>query len=156
MAVIYRSGDLLKAFEEHKVDRIAHGVNCSGGFGSGIAGQIALKYPTVKWDYLIQMKKGINLGEIYGSIVGDNRIIYNCATQLKYGRHPLDEKLGMYCSYDAIKSVALELEMISRLCHVSIGIPKIGAGLAGGDWNVIEAIFKEVFTDINIYVYVLD
>jgi len=36
-----------------------------------------------------------------------------------------------------------------------IGIPKIGSGLGGGDWDIIENIVNKVFVDTDIYVYIL-
>jgi len=35
-------------------------------------------------------------------------------------------------------------------------MPKIGAGLAGGDWNVIAAIIEEEFTAVQPIVYWLE
>lgn len=36
-------------------------------------------------------------------------------------------------------------------------MPKIGCGLAGGDWNVVEKIIKNTFIkeEIEVYVYLL-
>jgi O-acetyl-ADP-ribose deacetylase (regulator of RNase III) len=37
-----------------------------------------------------------------------------------------------------------------------IGFPKLGCGLAGGDWNFVSEIIKEVFYDQEVFVYELD
>lgn len=34
----------------------------------------------------------------------------------------------------------------------TIGMPKIGAGLAGGDWNKIEKIIKKEMTNCNVII----
>lgn len=36
-----------------------------------------------------------------------------------------------------------------------LGMPRIGSGLGGGDWNVIERIIERVFVERTVYVYVL-
>jgi O-acetyl-ADP-ribose deacetylase (regulator of RNase III) len=41
------------------------------------------------------------------------------------------------------------MQTLKRVCSkkgLSIAIPKIGAGLAGGDWNLIEKILNKVFS----------
>ena len=37
-----------------------------------------------------------------------------------------------------------------------IGLPKIGAGLAGGDWEVIEKIIEEELAGENVSIVVLE
>lgn len=36
---------------------------------------------------------------------------------------------------------------------MTIAIPKIGAGLAGGDWETIRPILEEVFNDYDLTIY---
>jgi O-acetyl-ADP-ribose deacetylase (regulator of RNase III) len=47
-------------------------------------------------------------------------------------------------------------EVCKRYVSWNIAAPKLGAGLAGGDWNVIEKILNEVFSDYDITVYYLE
>jgi O-acetyl-ADP-ribose deacetylase (regulator of RNase III) len=114
--ITYKKGDVIQAMIDGEIKGMAHGVNCSGGFGSGVAGQL--------------------------TVVTNSGIIYNCATQEQYGGKPYPARTGMYCSYDAIRNCLRTLE---RNSVAPLGIPRIGAGLAGGDWNVIKAIVEEVF-----------
>jgi O-acetyl-ADP-ribose deacetylase (regulator of RNase III) len=37
-----------------------------------------------------------------------------------------------------------------------VAMPKIGAGLGGGDWKIIEAIIESAFHDRDVYVYELE
>ena len=51
------------------------------------------------------------------------------------------------------------MEKVKRFAkskNLTIAIPKIGAGLAGGDWDTIEGILKEIFTDYDITIYYLE
>ena len=46
-----------------------------------------------------------------------------------------------------------ELQTIARKDQI-IGFPyKIGCGLAGGDWNVVESIINEIFKDYKVEIY---
>lgn len=157
-------GDLLKS----SYDVIAHGVNCRGGFGSGIAGQIATQYPNVKEEYLKYHKEvGWQLGDI--QIVGCYKtqgngasssittpyttsitIIVNCATQDAYGYDG-----ALYANYHAIERVCKKLRHFCKDEHHRLALPKIGCGLAGGDWNVVEEIYDNVFHDMEVKVYEL-
>jgi len=142
----YIRGDIFKT----DLNIIAHGCNCSGGFNSGVAFQIAQKYPEVRTAYLNKFKKeGWKLGDIQ-IVQTQNKTIINCGTQQFYGK---DGK--KYVSYEAIESVMIKLLDYSLKTNQTIAIPKIGAGLAGGDWEVIESIINKVFKDVEIVVYIL-
>lgn len=152
----YIKGDLLTT----NCEIIAHGCNCSGGFGSGIAGLIAKKYPIVKENYLKKYwsVSGWALGDIQFNRVNTSfneyKIIINCATQFYYGR---EAKYGkVYVSYEAIEIIMNKLYNYSKENNLKIAIPKIGAGLAGGDWKVIEKIINDIFIDIDIFCYYID
>jgi O-acetyl-ADP-ribose deacetylase (regulator of RNase III) len=47
------------------------------------------------------------------------------------------------------------LKAFAKSSNLSIAIPKIGAGLAGGDWKIIGPILDEVFSDYDVTVYEL-
>lgn len=144
--VKYKKGDLLEATE----DIIAHGCNCSGGFGSGVAGQIAKKWPDVRAAYLKQHNSyGWELGS-WQIVDADDKLVINCATQKKYLPRGI-----CHADYDAIREVMGHVKKYASHYNFSVAIPKIGAGLAGGDWNVIEGILNEVFSDYDVTVYEL-
>jgi O-acetyl-ADP-ribose deacetylase (regulator of RNase III) len=144
--ITYVDGDVLKSSET----KIAHGCNCSGGFGSGFARAVAELYPSVRESYLHRYHtRGWNLGDvqILGLGDGSGREIANCATQLRYGK-PTE---GPYVSYVAIREVARNL---ARSWPEGWAMPRIGAGLAGGNWEIISQIFNEEIGDIPVRVYV--
>lgn len=145
----YVKGDVFST----KAQIIAHGCNCRGGYGAGIAATMAKKYPESARMYLKKFKEeGWKLGEVQVVSVGNNRFIANCATQDKYG----SPRGGViYASYPAIKKVMEQLKEICDENQWTLAMPKIGAGLAGGDWVVIEKIINDVFQDTEVLVYVL-
>jgi O-acetyl-ADP-ribose deacetylase (regulator of RNase III) len=146
--IVYKKGNVLDSDEK----RIAHGCNCSGGFGSGIAKQIADRYPSVKEGYLYKFKhSGWSLGDVQLIGVGDGsgREFANCGTQQRYGK----PEEGPYVSYPAIRQVIRNLAKSSW--GIGWAMPKIGAGLAGGNWEIIEKIINEETIVVEVRVYVL-
>lgn len=127
---------------------IGHGVNCKGGFGSGIAGQIAKLYPNVRDEYLGYHK---NVGWVLGDVqlIGTTgHIIANCATQENYGRSN-----ELYANYHAIERICRKLRHFCKEEGHTLALPKIGCGLANGDWKVVEEIYNRVFHDMKVKVY---
>ena len=123
-------GDLL----ETKHAYIAHGCNCSGAFGAGVAKQIAQRWPKAKFLYLRSVPK---LGQVQAVRVSDDLMIFNCGTQQGYGA-----KGRQYVSYDAIRECMRAIkQMVPE--KEKVAMPKIGAGLGGGEWGVIEKIIWE-------------
>lgn len=145
MKIIYKEGDLLEAEE----NIIIHGCNAQGVMGSGVALVIKNKYPEAYKTYRSYAGVGYRLGTISFAQIGDGKIIGNAITQEYYGR----DKSKVYVDYDAVRAVFNYLNTLFP--QDKIALPKIGAGLANGDWNVIEKIIEEECKDVQPVVYVL-
>jgi O-acetyl-ADP-ribose deacetylase (regulator of RNase III) len=149
--VKYVVGDLFGT----KANVIAHGVNCRGAFGSGIAGQIRKRYPEVYDAYIdkYRSKKGWKLGDVQYVVVTDH-IIANCATQDNYGT----DKINV--DYLAVKDCLMKLGQHCSDTNLSLALPRIGAGLAGGNWttikNIIENVFNKLYPKVDVTVYSLE
>lgn len=134
----YIKGDL---FNTHR-EIICHGVNCRGKFGSGVAGQIAKLYPKVKDEYLKWHNSiGWQLGDTQfvhispDEVSGlDERYIVNMATQYYYGRR------GFYVNYDAVRSTLDHVIRFAQETGFGVAMPKVGCGLAGGEWSIVQDI----------------
>lgn len=161
--ITYRSGDVTKAPEKI----IAHGCNAQGVMGSGVAKAIKEAFPRAYSFYRTQYDLyGLKLGQVVWSSITFNtpyeiirkgapnyyKLIANCITQENYGR---DGKV--YCSYDAIRECMKKINDVCIAQEIpSVAMPKIGAGLAGGDWQIISKIIEEEFSDsIEVVVYTL-
>lgn len=156
MPIEYRQGDVLEALKHGDIGIVAHGVNCSGGFGSGIAGQIAKQYPRVRQMYMKKYEKDKwLLGDIQyvAADIVDNKVVINCATQQTYGRNPRNQPNGRYCDYEAIRRVMARLNVLLKGIDIKLAMPYIGCGLAGGDWLEVETIINEEIKDNTVYVY---
>lgn len=135
---------------------IAHGCNTRGGFASGVAGQIRRLYPKVREAYMEKYELyGWKLGQIqFVSINKDENPLWivNMATQDTYG------KTGVHVNYEAVKLCFTSLFKYCEWNNHRIAIPKVGAGLAGGDWSRIEKILLDLLfgTKIELSVYTLE
>lgn len=139
--IAYIEGDLIKLAKEGMFDIIAHGCNIMCTMGAGIAKQIAETWPEVRAaDNRTTPGDLRKLGTI-DAVKADysNLFIVNMYTQPSFGA-------GLQVDYSAIDLAFSHLTTYTRrFMHVygylpSVGIPKIGAGLGGGDWDRIEKI----------------
>jgi len=110
------------------------------------------QYPeSYEMDLRSSLGDPLKLGDLTHVRAGDVWI-FNLYTQFRYGYPP------MQVDYDAVRSSLLlmrkHLELRRLLSSSKIGMPKIGCGLAGGDWEIVSKIIEEVFPDITIHVYV--
>ena len=124
-------GNLIILANAGHFDVIVHGCNCMGVMGAGLARSIKDAYPEA---YNVYMKSNKTLGSIsYAQYT--NLIIVNACTQFGYGR------TGLYTNYDAVRTVFKSIKHM--FSGKRIGLPQIGAGLGGGDWNIISKIIDE-------------
>lgn len=157
-------GNLIKLAQEGTYTEIAHGCNCFCVMGAGIAPQIAKAFPEAEKEDNTTVRGDKNkLGTFTFADVQDDHLentltVYNLYTQFGTGGRKKGEP---DIDYDALRSAftALnnDIKGIDRGCYYEevdrtqvLGIPMIGAGLAGGDWEVISKIINEVTPDVKI------
>lgn len=145
----YKDGDLLECDETV----IAHCANCFNTFGAGVAKQIKAKYPNAyAADCATKSGDKGKLGSFTKS-VGD-KIIYNLYGQFFYGFRNGKPPLDYSALQMAMSAMRRDLIMHHKQLYESgIAMPRIGAGLAGGDWDTIEQIINRVFFDCNVTIY---
>lgn len=139
---------------------IAHGCNCQGIMGAGIALQIAKKFPTVAAIDRNQITfKEQRLGRFTNATVTNNKgnflMVFNLYTQYQPGANfnLAAFEVSMTNMLRALKS----RKSITRT-EAKIGIPMIGAGIGGGDWKVILKKLKQIceLTEMNVTVVEYD
>ena len=132
----YIDGDLVK--EAELFDVIAHCCNCFCTMGAGIAPQIKAKFPEA---YIVDCTTERGDESKLGTITFTEDtipIVVNLYGQYDYTGRRHGE---MDLDYDALRSALRAMK--EEFSGLLFGLPKIGAGLAGGDWDVIEAIIAE-------------
>lgn len=132
-------GDLVKLALEGKFDVIIHGCNCYCAMGAGIAKLIKAKFPEA-YEADCQTEKGARakLGTISFATVerdGHSITVVNGYTQHHWRGQ------GVLVDYEAVRGVARQVK--ANFAGQRIGYPRIGAGMARGDWDTIAAILEE-------------
>ena len=133
------SGDLLQLALDGHFDVIVHGCNCQCQMGKGIALSIKRQFPEA-YAADCQTPKGdaAKLGTVsIAEVTRNGRTFYvvNAYTQYHW------RGAGVKADYEAIRSVMKAVKF--RFAGRRIGYPRIGAGLAGGDWEVIGKVIEE-------------
>lgn len=149
MKIEYVKGDLFDT--EQTV--IVHGCNAQGVMGSGVAKIIREKYPKAYERYKKEydLHQHLKLGSIIPVRCGD-KVVVNAITQDFYGKSS-----ERFVSYDAVAECMRQIDMMYDLYgFTEVAMPQIGAGLGGGDWNVIAAIIESELKSIKPYVYILE
>jgi O-acetyl-ADP-ribose deacetylase (regulator of RNase III) len=132
-------GDLLALALDGTFDVIVHGCNCQCQMGKGIALSIKKQFPEVyRADCATTKGDAAKLGTISFANITRNEtsfVIVNAYTQLHW------RGAGVKADYEAIRKAMREVKR--TFTGKKIGYPRVGAGLAGGDWDVIYAIIIE-------------
>lgn len=118
--------------------------------GSGVARQIRAKWPNVYEVYNLRYSVfGLDLGEIVPVATLDGKIIVNAITQEGFGRDG-----NRYVDYDAIERCFATINDRVDAWEVSeIAMPRVGAGLGGGNWDIISEIIERTATAYTPIVY---
>lgn len=173
-------GDLIELAKKGEFNVITHGCNCFCTMGSGIAPKIAKTFGADKFklegsgfkgdinklgniDLELRMISAID-GQVMtvaqgsaryqngvGSIEDKVLFIVNSYTQYHYGANHKDG-IKNPVDYDAITLCMRKINHEFKGKH--IGLPKIGCGLAGGDWTVVKSIIQNELKDMDVTVVI--
>lgn len=149
MPIRFISGDLFS--NEFDVQAFAHGCNCQGSMGAGIARGFRHRYPEIYEEYRRRCKakpRQFNLGDAWLWKADGQPWVFNLGTQEGYWH--------ARASYEAIeKALQGMMKQADREGIRSIAIPRIGAGFGGLSWNKVRPTIEPVFTDWpgTLYVY---
>ena len=136
------SGDLIVLAKQGAFDVIVHGCNCQHTMGAGIALSIKQTFPSA-FEADMQTTHGdrSKLGDYSRatSTLGAHQLtIVNAYTQFHWrGEDP-------QVDYQAVERVFNRIKEDFRGSR--IGYPKIGAGLAGGNWERLASIIDAALT----------
>ena len=162
-------GDLIQLAKQGKFDVITHGCNCLSTMGAGIAAQMAKvfkcdRFEMETWGATIEKLGNIDyqtfvLGEkaIWSLVDARNNrnepelTVVNSYTQYSYGLNHSDGAANPL-DYEALSLCMRKINKIFK--GKRIGLPKIGAGLAGGDWERIKGIIKTELKDCDVTVVI--
>lgn len=154
--IIHIQGDVVKC--HHGI--ICHSVNALGAYNAGVAKQIRAAFPHAYDAYMYKYRRtGWFTGDVQfvdpPKLASDpskhiyDTIIANCCTQQYYGR---DRDYNDYGAFPIVFHNVLKYAQ--ELGLKSIALPRMGAGLAGGDWTRIETILRDAIAGYNVDAYV--
>jgi O-acetyl-ADP-ribose deacetylase (regulator of RNase III) len=168
MAIIYLKGDATNPQTSgNKI--IAHICNDIGAWGRGFVLSVSKRWPHAEADYRNWHQQNppikspfdlpldssvppypkFKLGSVRCVHVAPNIYVANMIAQhgimMKDGIQPI--------RYDALEQC---LHLIAGAGGDSIHMPRIGCGLAGGEWSKIEPIILKTLKDLDVYVYDYD
>lgn len=161
------NGDLIKLALNGEFDVITHGCNCFCIMGAGIAPKMAKafgcdKYLSENEDFKGDINKLGNIDYVTSTYTGGTNefdffefdlTVVNSYTQYHYGRNHKD---GVEKPLD-YEALTLCLRKINhRFKGKRIGLPQIGCGLAGGDWNKVKSIIQRELKDCDVTVVIFD
>lgn len=161
------NGDLIELTKQGHFDVITHGCNCFSTMGAGIAVPMKNSFGCDMFPREGKLNKqgereAVEVGNIdkLGCIDYQTKIInshtvtvVNSYTQYRYGRNHAD---GDKCpvDYDAISLCMRKIN--HQFKGQRIGLPMIGCGLAGGDWEIVCEIIQEELVDCDTTVVIFD
>lgn len=154
----YIIGDATLPIEtEAENSLIVHCCNTLGAWGAGFVVPLGKRYPQAKESYKAYINKNGRgyLGEVDEVKIADHIYVENLMGQSFLYKKPNGE---IPCNYVAIEMGFLNIieNWLVKSENYSIHMPRIGCGLAGGDWETIENIIQRTFVDIadvDVYVY---
>ena len=129
---------------------IAHICNTAGRWGRGFVVPLGEKYPMAKSAYLSLPE--YTLGKIQVINCGNDIVVVNMIAQ--YGIFPMNGIPPI--RYDAVRQCLIKVHNKALLECRSVHMPKIGSGLAGGDWKTIYKIIQDIFDTFGVDVYIYE
>lgn len=158
-------GDLIALAKQGRFDVITHGCNCFCRMKRGIAPQMVKAFgcnnhELYELESLLFEGDPNKLGQIQGFphpiLDGEGLVyVYNLYSQYHWSR---PSPYGIPLDYDALRLGFRKINIDADFRFpvtvpgdkLKIGLPKIGCGLAGGDWDKVSKIIEEELTNFDI------
>lgn len=131
---------------------IVHVCNDIGGWGAGFVLALSRRWKAPEREYRQWAKaddETFALGEVQFVEVEPELWVANLVGQRGIRR----TKAGPPVRYEAIRTGLARVAEFAKHRGASIHMPRIGAGLAGGDWSTIESIVTSELADLSVTVY---
>jgi len=134
---------------------IVHICNDIGGWGKGFVMAISKRWkkPENQYREWFKSKDNFELGEVQFVQVQEDLWVANLIGQHKINK---DENGAAPIRYNAIEEGLDKVCSFGKENNATIHMPRIGCGLAGGKWEIIEPIILKTLSEHNIEVIVYD
>jgi O-acetyl-ADP-ribose deacetylase (regulator of RNase III) len=157
MKIQYVTGDATDPYG-FGIKVIAHVCNDAGGWGRGFVVALSNRWPEPEKRYRdyhrVTVNRGISMKLGFTDLVPVDLGLYvvNMIAQRGIRRH------GDQCAVDyaALRECLDTLGQGAVNLGATVHMPRIGTGLGGGDWAVIEPMIQELVVDRGVSVTVYD
>lgn len=165
MMIEYVRGDATYPRQD-EVGLIIHICNDRGGWGRGFVLALSKRWSAPETEYRRWHRTDLNsqgepfeLGNIQCVQVSPSLSVINMIAQTGYGKnnralHKSSEPDATPpIRYDALEKCLEKVAIIARELGASVHMPRIGCGLAGASWDLIEPIVVRQLSDLTVIVY---
>lgn len=145
---------------------IMHIVNTAGGWGAGFVVALSKRWTDPEGQYRKWYRDRTHprfgdfaLGNVGWAMVEPGLWVANMIAQVGYGKagslqHRSEEDSDAPpIRYDALRTCLVKVAETAKLKGSTIHAPRIGTGLAMGDWGIIEPMIDETFQGLEVYIY---
>lgn len=137
---------------------IPHVCNNLGVMGAGVALALKNKWPQVEEEYLyLKEHGGLKLGEICWASVGERSTVVNMIAQDGVVGKNNSKPIKYYALVDCMRYVKYRIDFLKENTtnKYVIHSPKFGSDLAGGKWEFISELIREIWIEngIDVVVY---
>ena len=169
--ITYLVGDATKPVgEENEPKIIAHICNDIGGWGRGFVLSLSQRFPYAEKSYRnwYQMNEEMGYPEVVPFRLGRLKLVRvsnDVSVANMIAQHGVSAENGVPpIRYAALEDCLAELRLLARATSfarnpdktASVHMPRIGCGLAGGEWSKVEEIINRMMLDVDVYVYDFD
>ncbi len=146
--ITFVRGDL---FADPSLDALAHGCNCAGVMGAGIAVEFKRRFPAMFYKYKDLCKRDkFHVGDVFcwqSDMPLLEPTIFSLGTQTHWTTKASSPGLT--------KALCMMISMAENLSIKRVGLPRIGAGLGGLDWPTVRAKFEHLgqHTPVELVVF---
>ena len=145
MPTVFVCGDL---FADPTISAYAHGCNCAGAMGAGIAVAFKERWPRMFEEYRGRCADGrFGLGDVF-VWSEDDRTVYNLGTQEHWRKKAQLAALT--------RSLAKMVSLAKAAGIARIGLPRIAAGLGGLDWPKVKAALETAGAEPEVTLVVFE
>jgi O-acetyl-ADP-ribose deacetylase (regulator of RNase III) len=145
MSVDFKIGDL---FATPGVQAFAHGCNCAGAMGKGIAVSFKQRWPKMYEEYRRRCKSGeFGLGDVFLWKEGGT-FVFNLGTQRSW---------KTTAELWAIEQSLAEMVKMAEAEKIEVlALPRIGAGLGGLDWEDVKTRIIKIAENTRLRILVCE
>ena len=123
-------------------------------WGGGVARQVASKFPDAEAHYskeILQVPRSERLGRVVFSHLNPKLQIASIVAQQGFGR-----SLFPRIRYSALERGLEQVAQRAIESNASVHMPRIGTGVAGGEWDTVQEMIDEVMVRAGLTVTVYD